>query len=234
MLGPEAWRSTSPSSSTKSSKSLVLSVASGMPCRMQQATIHMSLCGRGRPRSVGGCEPSPRSGDRLVAGQDAACGQPAVEAFACRRTPASDLLPVGQLADGHEAILGQCNNPNVAAWGAHRQLCRMADGFSQEWAQTVAQQLSERNVEFASGFTPDSIRRIGAAVPDEIAQFLRAGLPTGRWSGDSRSNHPRILGRQLCIRHHTRSVPASTARGLSTKWGDPDGRRGRARSADMR
>jgi hypothetical protein len=37
----------------------------------------------------------------------------------------------------------------------------MADGFSGDWAQAIVGQLSGRNVEFAPGSTPDSIRRIG-------------------------------------------------------------------------
>ena len=55
-----------------------------------------------------GCEPSPRSGDRLVVGQDAACGEPPIEAFARRRTPASDL--------GHLASLPTVTNVSRTRW----------------------------------------------------------------------------------------------------------------------
>jgi hypothetical protein len=47
----------------------------------------------------------------------------------------------------------------------------MADGFSGDWAQAIVDQLSGRNVEFAPGLTPDSIRRIGTNTSRHVTSI---------------------------------------------------------------
>jgi hypothetical protein len=66
----------------------------------------------------------------------------------------------------------------------------MSGDFDDRWASTVVAQLAGKGVEFAEGLRDDDIARIGEVfnvlVPDELAQFLRAGVPISpkwtRWS----------------------------------------------------
>ena len=73
-----------------------------MPWVMQQAAIHMSLTGRGRPRRMAAADSRPGGGYRLVAGQYRDAGQPAGEFLAAALAPVADLRPLGQLSEGHE------------------------------------------------------------------------------------------------------------------------------------
>jgi hypothetical protein len=65
----------------------------------------------------------------------------------------------------------------------------MSVGFTERWAQSTVRQLRRKGVEFAEGMNDDTIDRIGelfdAAVPPELAIFLREAVPIGpswaRW-----------------------------------------------------
>lgn len=62
----------------------------------------------------------------------------------------------------------------------------MPTSFDAAWAESVIEQLRNRGVEVAAGLADDDIADIDAAfgvpVPEELALFLRAGLPVSpRW-----------------------------------------------------
>lgn len=58
----------------------------------------------------------------------------------------------------------------------------MDAGFDEAWAASAVEQLGRTGVEFADGLDDEQLAQIGEAfgvhVPDELALFLRAGVPT--------------------------------------------------------
>ena len=63
----------------------------------------------------------------------------------------------------------------------------MDSGFSEAWARTAVEQLAQHGVAFAAGLSDGQIARIGevfdARVPDELALFLGAGVPSSpKWA----------------------------------------------------
>jgi len=74
-----------------------------MPWVRQQAAIHMSLTGRGRPRRMAAADSRPQvAATASSPGSTAMRDSQLVSSSRRRWAPVADLCPLGQLSEGHE------------------------------------------------------------------------------------------------------------------------------------